>query len=98
MQIKQLKRNYRHILRLGINHRNQSRLVNQNFTIISQNCVGGVIYHELGKQFTSPTINMYMDVPDYIKFISNLKENITSDFIEVKSDYSYPCAEIGGGV
>ena len=95
--IKQIKRNYRHLLRLNINHYNQKRLCNQNFTIISQNCVGGVIYHELGKQFASPTINMYMDVPDFIKFISNLKDNVYSDFIEIKSDYSYPCAVIGGG-
>lgn len=43
---------YRTILRLPLNLKNRKLLKNNEFTIISSNCVGGIIYHELGKQFT----------------------------------------------
>jgi len=33
----------------------QRELHNDGFTLISQNCVGGVLYHLLGKEFLSPT-------------------------------------------
>ncbi len=41
-------------------------------TILSCNCLGGIIYHDLGLQFTSPTINLYMSCPDFIRFLENL--------------------------
>lgn len=44
-----------------------------NPTIISCNCIGGVLYHELGLQFMSPTINLWLDCPDFIKLCENLE-------------------------
>ena len=38
----------------------RARLVNRDFTLISNNCCAGIIYSDLGLQFTSPTINLYM--------------------------------------
>lgn len=32
----------------------RKRLVNRDFTIISNNCCAGIIYSDLGLQFTSP--------------------------------------------
>jgi uncharacterized protein (DUF1919 family) len=37
----------------------RSRLTNKEVTIFSSNCIGGVIYHDLGLRFMSPTINLF---------------------------------------
>ncbi|MCI9365660.1 MAG: DUF1919 domain-containing protein [Clostridia bacterium] len=68
-----IRKIYKDMLRRRINKNNIRRLKNTDFTIISSNCIGGVIYHELGIQFQSPTINMYMNSKDFIKFCKNLK-------------------------
>jgi len=41
-------------------------------TIISQNCIGGVVYHDMGKEFLSPTINLFFYAHDFVKFVQNL--------------------------
>lgn len=63
-------------------------------TIISNNCIAGVIYHDLGLKFTSPTINMWIDEKDYFYFIEHLEEYI--ECIPVKSELirDYPVAKI----
>ena len=48
-------------------------LNNTDFTIISNNCWGGVIYEYFNIQKNSPTIGMYFFAEEYIKFIINLK-------------------------
>ena len=40
------------------------------FTVFSNNCIGGVFYHDAGLQFTSPLINTAMDGDDFLKFLS----------------------------
>lgn len=42
-------------------------------SIISQNCIGGVLYHDLGMQFLSPTINLFIKEPDFVRFVLNLE-------------------------
>ena len=44
-----------------------------NITLLCNNCSGGVIFHELGLKFMSPTINLWMKPKDFIKYCSNLK-------------------------
>lgn len=77
------------------NKKERRNLKNLNFTVFSQNCIGGIMYHDLGLQFRSPTVNMLFEPKDFIKFIKNidfyLKENI--EFIE--SDKSYPIGYLG---
>lgn len=48
-------------------------------TIISQNCIGGVYYHDMKMEFLSPTINLYFKAADFMKFISDLKRYISTD-------------------
>ena len=43
-----------------------------DLTIISQNCIGGVFYHDMNLPFQSPTINAFIPQPDFIRFINNL--------------------------
>lgn len=34
------------------------RLQNKDFSIISNHCMGGIISHDLGLEFKSPTVNL----------------------------------------
>ena len=42
-----------------------------NVTIISNNCLAGVIYNILGLEFCSPTINQWMKMAEYYEFVSD---------------------------
>jgi uncharacterized protein (DUF1919 family) len=72
MPDKGLKKKYRELLRSGINRRNRERLRNTTPTVIANNCNGGVISHDLGLQFRTPTVNLYIPFPDYVRFCEGL--------------------------
>ena len=65
---------------------------NKNFSIICNSCVGGVIYHDLGLEFLSPTINMYLNPLDLIRFASNLKYYCSLDLQFIETDEPHPVA------
>jgi uncharacterized protein (DUF1919 family) len=79
---------------------NKVQMMNKNhdFTIIAQNCIGGVIYNNLGLEFKSPTINMFIEDENFIKLVGNLEhylqvepQPVTDCFIDpIDSDISYP--------
>ena len=86
---------YRDTLRYFINKNKRKKLTNKSFTLLSSNCTGGVIYHQLGLEFTSPTINLYMNPSDFIKFCANLKFYLGLELVEVKDKkYNYPIAKL----
>lgn len=43
-----------------------------DISIISMNCVGGILYHDCESKFLTPTINLYFEPSDFIKFVNNL--------------------------
>ena len=58
-------------------------------------CVwGGVILHELGERFNSPTVNLFFSAEDYIKFVENLDTYLQKSLVEVQSDRGYPVAKL----
>lgn len=70
------------------NKSERQKLKNHNFTILSQNCIGGVIYSDLGEKFLSPTVNLYMDSLDFIKFLENIEYYLNIEKMEfTKSEY-----------
>lgn len=75
--------------------RKRKKLKNNNPTIISNNCVGGVISHDLGQQFCSPTVNLYFKADEYIRFIKNLRQYLSLELVEVESEFSYPVGMLG---
>lgn len=72
----------------------KKHLKNKNFTIISSNCVGGIIYHDLGLPFLTPTVNLSFDMNDFVKFVSNLKYYIDKDLIKLDTNKEYPIGVI----
>ena len=51
-----------------------SVLHTNGFTLIAQNCVGGVMYHDLGLKFLSPTINTLIQGDDFVRLCSSFED------------------------
>lgn len=87
--------NLRKVLHCFYCYINRKRLKNTNFTIISSNCIGGVIYSDLKLEFLSPTINLFMKPKDFIKLCNNLESYMNYDLEEIfHSPVDYPVAKL----
>lgn len=58
------------------------RLKNKDFTIISNNCFGGVVYRNNHIPYQSPTCGLFFMAPEYIKFIYDIKKY--TSYVEIK--------------
>lgn len=74
--------------RLKFANKRRAELKNTNFTIISNNCWGGMIYESYNLPKQSPTIGLYFMAEDYIKFISRLKDYISTSLTFIKPEDS----------
>lgn len=63
-------------------------------SLISQNCIGGIIYHDANQRFLSPTVNLYILPKDFIKFVNNL-DYYLSLTPKVKMGKAYPIGTLG---
>ena len=71
------------------------RLKRRGMSMFCPYCLGGIIFHDLGLQFCSPTVNTMMFQTDFKKFILNLDHYLSKDFVFFKSEeYSFPCAKL----
>lgn len=64
---------FKQFMRIGIDKRNRARLTNPNPTVFASNCNGGVMTHDLGLQFRSPTVNLFIRPKEYVRFLDNLQ-------------------------
>ena len=72
------------------------RLKNDNFTILSSNCIAGVIYHRLGKEFLTPLINMWLSQPDFVELCLHMDYYFSKELHFIDSDKGFPVAELKG--
>lgn len=89
---------YKKIYPLYIYNRRKMRkkIKNKDFTLITPNCTAGIIYHDLGLEFLSPTINL--NILNFDKFLLNMDYYLAQELVFVKSDYTFPVATLGGDV
>lgn len=96
---------------MGIKIRNRrlqkqrKRLQNRDFTLLTENCLAGIVYHDFGMQFLSPLINGEFSTEDYIKFLRNPKYYMQQELVFVSNkdkslppfyqELDCPIAEIG---
>lgn len=66
----------------------------KDVTILSQNCIGGVFYHDMGMQFLSPTINTFIPEPGYLRMVLNLREYMAME-PEMRWGEEYPIGTLG---
>ena len=74
--------------RLTFAEKRKKKLKNQNFTIISNNCWGGMIYESYNLRKNSPTVGLFIMPKDYIKFIKNLKKYLKIELTFIKPEDS----------
>lgn len=74
----------------------RKKLKNTTMSLIASNCNGGTILHDLGVQYRSPFVNLWMLPSDYVKMLGNLKEYLGKklEFIDVNG-IEYPVAMLG---
>lgn len=76
----------------------RKQLTNKDFTLVCNNCNGGVITHDLGLQFKSPTVNLFFPQTGFFDFIENMEYYLEQSIVEVKDDnVAYPIGKIYGG-
>ncbi len=63
-------------------------------SIITNHCIGGIISHDLGLKFLSPTVNLKILPDDFIKFVENLNKYLNAEFVKIESDLPYPVAKL----
>lgn len=70
--------------------RDYLELKNKDVSIISNNCIGGMIYHELGMEFMSPTINIRCSGRDYLEFLKKYEFYLGQDMKVFRQAFEYP--------
>lgn len=67
----------------------QAKLRNRDFTIISQDCIGGLMYHKLNLEFASPTINLAVYGEDFVKLVKNPRFYFELEPYVLQEDYRF---------
>lgn len=83
---------------LAVARRNRMRaqMTNTTMTFLCPNCLGGILFHDLGLQFRSPTVNLMMEQQDFVRFVLHMDEYLAKDFeFFDHPEYSFPCAHLG---
>ncbi len=79
-------------------YRKQKQLKNKTPTIIGNACVPGMIYHDLGLQYQSPTAYVLIQAEDFFRFVSDLPHYLTCPVEETTlEEASYPVGVLRKG-
>lgn len=101
-----MKRYYSHIMGISSRlmhpfrsyyHKNKAKRFNGEVpSIICNNCLGGVMLHDLGLPFNTPTINLFFRThEEFIYFVQNIEEMQTITMHEIdSSEFNVPVGEI----
>ena len=84
------------LLRKPIDSKNRKALQPRERSIFASNCNGACICHDLGMEFSSPFVNLWMTSADFIAFLRSPREYLALPLVFVKQDQvSYPVAKLG---
>ena len=79
-----------------INRANRAKLKHRDISIISSDCTGGVLSHDLQMRFKSPTVNFFFMAQDYLRFIQKPEYYLDARMVEVsKVGVPYPVVQLG---
>lgn len=96
--IKRIQRKITNILGKFISKMKKKKnydLRNKNFSIISCNCIGGMVYHKYSMKFLSPTINLFIPAVDFCKMVENLKYYFSLELVNANGSENYPIGRLG---
>ena len=82
--------------RPAINRRNRNKLKNDTITVLSSNCTGCLILHDLGLRYNSPFVDIFIVADDYIRLLQNFDAYMAKElqFTDTE-DCPYPVAKLG---
>ncbi|HHF3737375.1 TPA: DUF1919 domain-containing protein, partial [Haemophilus influenzae] len=80
--------------RFFINRTLQRKLTNQGMTVISANCVGAFILHDLHQPFNSPFVNLCLSPQDFLRYLQNMDFYRTQPLTFVQTEKSYPVGKL----
>lgn len=70
-------------------------LKNKDFTIITSNCNGAFMYYDMGLGYLTPTVNLAIDMDDFVKMAENLSWYMEQKLVEVETERPYPAGRLG---
>ncbi|CEO41427.1 DUF1919 domain-containing protein [Photobacterium kishitanii] len=73
------------VYRSHVNKKLQARLKNKNFSLISNNCIGGITCSDLAQPFNSPTVGLFFYSDCYLKFCENLEYYLSLELEQATS-------------
>ena len=92
-----MKEVFVHCIKNAIAFVHRARLKNREFTLITNNCVGWIMFHDLHLRFSSPTINCSInDHDEFLTFCSHLEHYLSLPVVMVSSQWSYPVGVLHG--
>ena len=78
--------------------RMRTHLTNQSPSFLCPNCIGGILFHDLGLEFRSPTVNLSMNQRDFVKYVLHYDKYMAGQFEFFKHDeFICPCAHLSFG-
>ena len=81
--------------RKAINKTFQQRLTNQGMSVISANCVGAFILHDLNQPFNYPFVNLYLDPSDFVRYLQNITFYQAQPLQFIQTEKPYPVGLLG---
>ncbi len=84
-------RNFRDFVKETYRGLRKLRLRNRDFSLITNNCIAGIVYHDLGLPFLTPTINLFFEDEDFFRFVGSLDHYLNCEIEELReSGIAYP--------
>jgi len=63
-------------------------------SVIASNCNGALILHDLGEQFRSPFVNLYLEPTDFVKYLQNMTAYNQMELGFITTDKPYPVGKL----
>lgn len=90
---------YLRFIKQGSFFYHRCRLSNKDITVISSNCLGGMVLHNLRLKFNSPFVNLYIEAADYVKLLERFDYYIDKQIEDITSaNGTYPVGLLGGEI
>ncbi|MCI9618748.1 MAG: DUF1919 domain-containing protein [Dorea sp.] len=70
--------------------RKKNRLKNKDFSIIASNCNGTFMYYDMRIRYLTPTVNLVIEMNDFVKLAENLEAYMEKEIVKLESDVPYP--------
>lgn len=92
--LKLAKKALNKFLRKTINNQNRQQLQNHTMSVLSINCNGAFILHDLNEQFRSPFVNLYLSPADFLKYLKNMSHYMQAELTFITSEKNYPVGQL----